>query len=147
MKSRKDAVLLYALKDIKWSSNKPNVATVTSKGTVTPKKNGACWIYAKAKDGTGITAKCLVIVGPQVKSIKISKTSVTLKPKQKKTLKVTYNPTNAVYKKAQWTTSNKKIAKVNSKGKVTAKKKGSCYITANTLDGSNKTVKCKVTVK
>lgn len=134
-------------KDIKWSSNKPNVATVTSKGTVTPKKNGACWIYAKAKDETGITAKCLVIVGPQVKSIKISKTSVTLKPKQKKTLKVTYNPTNAVYKKVQWTTSNKKIAKVNSKGKVTAKKKGSCYITAKTLDGSNKKVKCKVTVK
>lgn len=134
-------------KDIKWSSNKPNVATVTSKGTVTPKKNGACWIYAKAKDGTRITAKCLVIVGTQVKSIKISKTSVTLKPKQKKTLKVTYNPTDAVYKKVQWTSSNKKIAKVNSKGKVTAKKKGSCYIIAKTLDGSNKTVKCKVTVK
>lgn len=134
-------------KDIKWSSNKPNVATVTSKGTVTPKKNGACWIYAKATDGSDITAKCLVIVGPQVKSIKISKTSVTLKPKQTMTLKVTYNPTDAVYKKVQWTSNNKKIATVNSKGKVTAKKKGSCYITAKTLDGSNKTVKCKVIVK
>ena len=134
-------------KDIKWSSNKPNVATVTSKGTVTPKKNGACWIYAKAKDGSDVVSKCLVIVGSQVKNIKISKTSVTLKPKQTMTLKVTYNPTDAVYKKVQWTTSNKKIATVNSKGKVTAKKKGSCYITAKALDGSNKTVKCKVTVK
>lgn len=134
-------------KNIKWSSNKPNVATVTSKGTVTPKKNGACWIYAKATDGSGITAKCLVIVGPQVKSIKLNKTSVTLKQKKTKKLKITCGPKEAVYKKVQWTTSDKKIATVNSKGKVTAKKKGSCYITAKALDGSNKTVKCKVTVK
>lgn len=44
-----------------------------------------------------------------------------------------------------WTTSNKKVATVSSKGKVTGKKKGSATITATLEDGS--TLKCKVTVK
>lgn len=47
-------------------------------------------------------------------------------------------------KKVKWSSSNKKVATVNSKGKVTAKKKGSCYIYAKV---SGKKLKCKITVK
>lgn len=47
-------------------------------------------------------------------------------------------------KKVKWSTSNKKVAKVNSKGKVTAVGLGTCTITAKV--GSKK-LKCKVTVK
>lgn len=36
---------------------------------------------------------------------------------------------------------------VNRKGKVTAKKKGTCYITATAKDGSKKSAKCKIVVK
>ncbi|MDD5890329.1 MAG: Ig-like domain-containing protein, partial [Ruminococcus sp.] len=32
-------------------------------------------------------------------------------------------------------------------GKVTAKKRGACYITATAKDGSKKYAKCKITVK
>ena len=47
----------------------------------------------------------------------------------------------------KWTTSKSKIATVNSKGKVTAKKKGTCFIYATAKDGSKKSAKCKITVK
>ena len=46
--------------------------------------------------------------------------------------------------KGTWTSSNKKIATVNSSGKITAKKAGTCTITAKV---SGKTYKCKITVK
>jgi uncharacterized protein YjdB len=46
--------------------------------------------------------------------------------------------------KAKFTSSNKKIATVNSKGKITAKKKGTAYITVKT---NGIKLKCKITVK
>lgn len=45
----------------------------------------------------------------------------------------------------KWTTSNKKIATVDSKGVITAKKKGTCKINCQLKNG--KTYTCKVTVK
>lgn len=47
-------------------------------------------------------------------------------------------------KKAKWSSSNKKVASVNSNGKVTAKAKGTVTITAKL---SKKQYKCKITVK
>ena len=44
----------------------------------------------------------------------------------------------------KWSSSNKKVATVNSKGKVTAKKKGTAVITAKV---DSDTYECKVTVK
>lgn len=46
--------------------------------------------------------------------------------------------------KVKWSSSNKRVATVNSKGKVTAKKKGTAKISAKV---GGKTYKCKVTVK
>jgi hypothetical protein len=72
----------------------------------------------------------------KVKKKATLKTSVTL---QSKKLKL---PT---YRKVKFETSNKKIATVNSKGKITAKKKGTCYIYVYTQSGVY--TKVKVTVK
>lgn len=46
--------------------------------------------------------------------------------------------------KISWSSSNRKVATVNSKGKVTAKKKGTATITAKV---GNKRYKCTITVK
>ena len=46
--------------------------------------------------------------------------------------------------KVKWSSSNKKVATVNSKGKVTAKKKGTAKISAKV---NGKTYRCKITVK
>lgn len=78
------------------------------------------------------------IVEVQAVTIRLNKKSVTLN-KGKTTLKVT-----GTKKKVKWSSSNKKIATVTSKGKVTAKKAGTTYITARV---NGKTLKCKVVVK
>lgn len=75
--------------------------------------------------------------------IKLNKSAVTLYTSGKTTvtLKATVSGKN---KKVTWKSSNKKVATVNSKGKVTAKKAGTATITAT---ANGKKVKCKVTVK
>ena len=62
---------------------------------------------------------------------------------KKLTAKVT--PKKNVYKKVVWTSSNKKVAAVTSKGVVKGLREGSAKITASAVDGSKK--KASVTVK
>lgn len=83
----------------------------------------------------------------KVKSIKLNKKKVTLRRKQSIKLKAKIKPSNATNKKIKWYSSNKKVAKVNSKGKVTALKKGKAKIYAKAKDGTGKKAVCKVTVK
>lgn len=71
--------------------------------------------------------------------VKLNKTKVTLKVGKTYTLKLKNNK-----KKIKWSTSNKKVATVSSKGKIKAKKKGKATITAKV---GKKKYKCKVTVK
>lgn len=72
-------------------------------------------------------------------AIKINKNSVSVYVNQTVTLKV-----SGTKAKVTWTSSNKKIATVSSKGLVKGVKKGTATIRAKV---SNKTLKCKVTVK
>ena len=77
-------------------------------------------------------------------SIKLSYSKYSLKVGQSKTLVATTSPEKAA-KSVKWYSSNNKIATVNSKGKVTAKKAGTVTITAKTTNGLKAT--CKITVK
>jgi uncharacterized protein YjdB len=54
------------------------------------------------------------------------------------------NPVGATNKNVTWSSSNKSVATVDSKGKVTLKAKGRVTITLNTVDGG-KQAKCVVT--
>lgn len=56
-------------------------------------------------------------------------------------------PKKASYKKVRYTSSNKKVVTVTSKGTVRAKKKGSAVIRVSALDGSGKKAACRVIVK
>ncbi len=73
------------------------------------------------------------------KKVKLSTTKISLYVGDSYKLKLKNNK-----KKVKWSSSNKKVATVSKKGKVKAKKKGSCRITAKV--GKKKYV-CKVTVK
>ena len=80
------------------------------------------------------------IVEVQAKAkIKLNATKKTIDKGKTYTLKV-----SGTSKKVKWSSSNKSVATVSSKGKVTAKKAGTATISAKV---SGKTLKCKITVK
>ena len=70
--------------------------------------------------------------------VKLSKKTVKLEVGKKKKIKV-----KGTTEKVKWSTSDKKVATVSSKGKITAKGEGTCKITATV---GSKTLTCKVTV-
>lgn len=138
-------------KTLSYKSSNPNAVSVNAKGQITAKKKGTATVSVKTTDGTNIVVYYRVTVKQLVTSVKLNKKAISLKAKGKAkqktyTLKATVTK-GANNKKVKWTSSKSKIATVNSKGKVTAKKKGTCYISVTSTDGSRKSAKCKVTVK
>lgn len=81
-----------------------------------------------------------------------SKLATKITVAKKKTLKkgasftLSVKATGGDLSKLTYTSSNKKIAKVDAKGKVTALKKGTCKITVK-MAGLKKTAVCKIKVK
>lgn len=140
---------------VKWKTSNKKYATVNSKGVVTTKKAGkgkTVTITATAADGSKVKASYKIkLMKHQVKKVKISNAKKMLKAGKTIQLKgkVTANGKNA-NKTLKWSTSNKKYATVNSKGKVTAKKAGkgkTVTITAQSTDGTNKKAKIKIKIK
>ncbi len=80
----------------------------------------------------------LMIIPSSAASISISKSSITLTKGYQTTLKV-----NGTSKSVTWSTGDKSVATVSSKGKVVGKGVGTTYIYAKV---SNTTLKCKVKV-
>ena len=127
-----------------WTTSNKKVATVTSRGKITAKKTGKARIIITLASGK----KAVVNVTVQktaVKTTKISglKRSVVLKRRQKLTMKPVISPITSV-EKVTYKTSNKKVATVNSRGVITAKKKGTAKIT---VKSGKKTYTVTVKVK
>lgn len=120
-------------KKARWTSSNKSVATVTQKGKVSAKKKGTTTVTAKI-------GKKKYTCKVTVESPKLSKTSITVKKGKAYQLKM--RNTKQKYK---WSSKNKSIATVTSKGKVTGKKTGTTYIYAKSASG--KIFKCKVIVK
>lgn len=129
---------------VTWTSSKKANVTVSSKGKVTAKKAGKVTITAKAD---GVDLKCTVTVKKaptKVKATVSGKSKVTLKKNKTYKIKVSMSPkgSDSVLK---YSTSSKKVATVDSKGKIKAKKKGKATITVKTANNKKATI--KVTVK
>ena len=128
-----------------YKSSNTKVATVDKKGKVTAKKTGKATITVTMKSGAKAKYTVKVQKGKvTTKSLKLNKSKCTLKKGKTFTIKVTRNPITAT-EKITYSSSNKKIATVDKKGKITAKKKGKSTITVKTSNGKKAT--CKVTVK
>ena len=112
-----------------WTTSNKKVATVASGGKITAKKVGKAKITVILTSGK----KAVVNVTVQKTAVKTTKISglkkrVSLKRKQKLTLKPVISPITSV-EKVTYKSSNKKVATVSSKGVITAKKKGTAKIT------------------
>ena len=98
-------------------------------------------VFTLTKDGETETIKCPVTVTKPETKVSISAGSKSIYVK--KTTKVTAKVTNGSGK-TTFSSSNKKVATVDSKGKVTAKKKGTVKITAK---NNGKSASVTITVK
>lgn len=132
-------------KSVEWSSDKEDVATVTTSGVVTAKGNGTATITVKTKDQEK-TATCAITVAQWVTSVTLNNPSLTLNEGQEQTLIPTVNPSNAANKSLNWTSSDTSVATVNAEGKVTAISKGTATIKAEAKDGSGVNATCSVVV-
>ena len=132
-----------------WVSSNKKIVTVSGK------PNGTCIIKAGKKTGSAkitITMRSNLkkTIGVKVQKKAVACTSIknvpkklNLKRKKSYQMKPVINPITCTYK-AKYKTSNKKIVKVTSKGKITAVKKGKAKITV--MVGKKKFV-CTVTVR
>ena len=151
---RRQKTQKFTLTDIaKGDSVKSWVSSNKKIVTVSGKPNGTCIIKAGKKTGS---AKITITMRSNLKKtigVKVQKKAVactfiknvpkklTLKRKRSYQLKPVINPITCTYK-AKYKTSNKKIVKVTSKGKITAVKKGKAKITV--MVGKKKFI-CMVT--
>ncbi len=100
-------------KAVSWSSSNSSVASVDKNGKVTAKTKGTATVTAKVD---GVSASCKVTVNEPAKTtIKLDKTKVTLGAGEPCTLKATVSPSQ----KVTWTSSNPKLVKVDTNGKLT----------------------------
>ena len=134
-------------KNVTWESEDESIAKVDKNGLVSGKKVGTTYIICTTSNSERI-ATCKVTVKKGVLSTKIvlNKTNITLNDGMNYTLKPTFTPSNTTTKTCTWTSSNKKVATVSSKGVVTAEGPGTAVITCKTKD-TGKIAKCTITVK
>ncbi len=100
--------------DFKWSSNKKDVAEVTSAGVIIPKKSGKTTITALADDSSGKKTTVAVTVVQLADSISISGPD-KLAPSKSATFKAVVTPTWTSNKKVAWEIYDSAGKKIDAK--------------------------------
>ncbi len=132
-----------------WKSTNSNIVKVFGKA------NGTCTIKAQSRIGNA--AIIITFASGLKKVVKVKVQKFTVKTRKisglqkkvivKKGKSITLKPVRAPFtsqEKITYKTSNKKVATVNTAGKITGKKAGTAYVT---VKSGKKSVKVKVVVK
>lgn len=136
-------------------------AKVICTGEVDTAKPGTYTLTYTVSDKAGntVTQKRTVIVKAvqqgtdkpavvKASKVKLSHSKITIQKGKKYTwLKAVVSPKNTTNKNLTWSSSDKKVASVNSKGVVTAKKEGTVTIKVKTANGKKDSVTVKVVNK
>ena len=143
-----------ASKTLVYSSSNKKVVSVSKTGMMTIKKAGKATITVKSKQNKKKLDKITITVKQNVTSVKLTSVKgkkiaklgnvISVQKGKKITLKAAVAPKTASNKKVSFTSKNKKVATVTSKGVVKGKKNGTCYIKYTLKTG--KVLKCKITV-
>ncbi len=134
-----------SIQGVEWRSRNEQVLRVDADGNVTGVKRGSAAVEAKALDGSGKTETITITVTQPVTRVTIRESEITLATRQNGYLHATADPENANDRSIVWSSSDERIAQVNSNGQVQGITRGECVITA--ASRSNPEVKAEVPVK
>ncbi len=128
-----------AKKKVTFTTSKRSVATVSSKGVITAKKSGTAQIKVTVTGKNNKKKSAYMKVKVKYVSLSLNKKSASLKAGKKLNLTAKVSPK----RKIKWSTSNRKVATVSSKGVVKGIKAGTAKVTASV---GNKKASCLVKV-
>lgn len=124
-----------------------DIISIDDNGLITALKPGVIDIGVYSMDGSGASNYCNVTVNQPVTSITLSEHNISLPPQSEFQLTAAIEPIDASNKSVSWSSSNEEVAVVNSIGVIITKAEGKAVISVSTLDGTNLSDECNVSVK
>jgi len=124
------------IKKVKWTTSDATIATVSTSGRVIGVAEGIVKIKAKAQDGSGKSATCLVKVMEPVDAtgVSVQNSEITVAKGRAVQSGIVAVPANTTTK-IKYYSDNKKVATVDSKGKIRTKRVGQATIYGETANG------------
>lgn len=132
---------ISAKKQFTYTSSNTKRVKISKSGRITGKKRGKAAITITTPSGTQVTVK--VAVKKKPKSVKLTAKTTTLKKGKSLKLNTILSGGSASYTR-KYTSSNKKVVKVNSAGKIKGLKKGTATITVRTYNKKKGQIKITV---
>ncbi len=122
---------------VTWTTSNKKIVRVAKNGKIRAVGAGTATITVITDDG-GRRATCTVTVKrPKIQSLDVEETTMEMGLGTKKAIVLYPIPSTASKTKVKYSSSNKSVAKVNSKGVVTAVGEGTAIITIKPNDGGN----------
>ncbi len=135
--------------NLSWTSSNPNIATVEANGLVKAIAEGSTKIIVTTTDGSDLSAICEIVVEKKfigVSQIQISPSNAKIAIGKSLQLNAIITPDDATSPNVIWSSTNTSVATVSQDGYVEAVAEGEAIISASTLDGSNLSATCNISV-
>lgn len=116
-----------------WESLNTSVATVSSTGRITARKEGTAIVAVRTQNGN--TSYCTVTVLEPVISLELDPTELIIDVGEVFQIDPVFKPVNPTIKEVKWTSYNEDVATVNALGEVEGISRGVTIVTCETVDG------------
>lgn len=125
-----------SIKGVAWSSSDNSVATVDSSGRIHGIAPGLVKIRAKAKDGSGKSAVCLVTVSEPIPAtgVDVENNDIIVAKGRQIQSGIRKAPLNST-DKIKYYSDNRKVARINKRGKIYANRVGQATVYGETSNG------------
>ncbi|WP_110930153.1 immunoglobulin-like domain-containing protein [Paenibacillus bouchesdurhonensis] len=128
-------------KTVAWSSSDEAIVVVNETGSITALKEGTAYVTVTTADGGYMAVSEIVVQADQasghvpVTGVSLDRVKLTVTEGEQVQLNAAITPEQAANKAVVWSSSNDKVAAVDSTGKITALQVGTARIVVTTVDG------------
>lgn len=133
-------------KEVAYTSTDSGIASVDETGLISAVAAGSCKIICTARDGSGVTSECQIIVIQSVTGISLTPATLTIPVGGTYKLSPVISPENANNKEVTFISGNKAVAVVANDGTITGVDMGVVTISVASKDDPTKIASCVVTV-